>query len=147
MNSIFHLIALAFGMSVLLMPTLATAQAVATVNVVSPATVIAKGAAVDVSVQVSCNGFNSAFGSTGAGINVQLSERVGNGISSGNGGSFNPADNPITCDGSPQTFQVVVTSFNARFAKGTAVAQAFVSVQNTGEFVNAQQTKQIQLVK
>jgi hypothetical protein len=52
-----------------------------------------------------------------------------------------------TCDGSLQTFELIVTSNNARFAKGVALAQANFSVCSCCQCASAQQTKQIQLVK
>jgi hypothetical protein len=46
----------AFGMAMLSRPTLATAQSIPiTFDVLSPATVVAKGAGVDVTIQISCS--------------------------------------------------------------------------------------------
>jgi hypothetical protein len=83
MKKCIRLMALAFGPPALFMPTLATAQDV-TVNVVSPATGFAKGAAVDASVHVACTSPPFASGAQdSANITLSLTERVGSGVTTG----------------------------------------------------------------
>lgn len=139
MSKHIHLVGVSFGMAVLLMPTLAAAQNV-TLNVLSPASVLAKGAGVDVSVHVACTNFSSPPTQASVGV-CPLTERVGNKITGGCG--F--IGGPITCDGSLQTFDVIVTS-GIKFAKGQAIAQASASVCDTLTCQFANQTKVIELV-
>jgi hypothetical protein len=149
MKKCIRLMALAFGPPALFMPTLATAQDV-TVNVVSPATVFAKGAAVDASVHVACTSppFASGAQANSANITLSLTERVGSGVTTGGSSPF--GTNLITCDGSLQTFEVILTPFNGRrYAQGTAVAQVIALVVNPlcCAAESAQQIATIQLVK
>jgi hypothetical protein len=135
--------ALALGM-VVSMPTLATA-AIVTLNVVDPATLIAKGAGGLVSVQVTCD---PSFGS-GSQVfgSVNLTERVGNKVANGSGGfPFGPDPTAITCDGKPQTFQIVTTSMSLRFRSGLALAQASLFVSSPILAGSAQVTQQIHFV-
>jgi hypothetical protein len=81
-------------------------------SVQSPATLVARGAAVDVSVDVTCN-------SQYAYLDVQLTERVGSRLASG----YNYVQ--VTCTGSPQRVLVrVMASGDRAFSRGTAVATA-----------------------
>jgi len=134
-----------FVLAVLLTPTLAAAQDVA-VNLVSPGTVIAKGAGVDLTVQVACKSPPFLPGPEANGLNVfsGLTERVGDKATSGEGASVSQ---PITCNGLPQTFETVVTPFNGgRFGPGTALAVVSVSVFTPG-FVFAESAQQMQQIK
>jgi hypothetical protein len=107
--------ALALGMAVS-MPTLATA-ALVTINVVDPAPLIAKGAGALVSVQVTCD---PSFGSPSS-VNglLLLTERVGNKVAPGSGS----IGDTITCDGTPQTFQVLTTATSQRFRSGLVLRE------------------------
>jgi hypothetical protein len=81
-------------------------------TVQSPATLVARGAAVDVPVDVNCNGQY-------ANVDVQLTERAGSRIASGYGYV------QVACTGSAQRVLVrVVTSSGKAFGKGSAVAIA-----------------------
>jgi hypothetical protein len=81
-------------------------------TVQSPATLIARGAAVDVPVDVNCNA-QSAY------LDVQLTERVGSRIASGYGYV------QVACTGSPQRVLVrVIASAGKAFSRGTALANA-----------------------
>ena len=78
----------------------------------SPGTLVAKGAAVDLPVEVTCN---ASF----ADLRVEVTQRVGKDIASG----FAYTD--VTCAGGHQTLLVRVTAFGGKaFTKGTAVATA-----------------------
>jgi hypothetical protein len=82
------------------------------VTIESPATLVARGAAVDVPVDVVCT-------SSQADLNVQVTERVGSDIASGFGFT------EVTCTGSSQTVIVNVTDFSAKaFKQGTALTEA-----------------------
>ncbi|MDQ1738866.1 MAG: hypothetical protein QOE53_518, partial [Pseudonocardiales bacterium] len=79
-------------------------------TVQSPATLVARGAAVDVAVDVTCN-------AQYAGLDVQLTERVGSRIANGYGSV------QVVCTGSPQRLLVrVMASGDKAFSKGTALA-------------------------
>jgi hypothetical protein len=118
-KNIIHPMALA---AVLLMPTLAAAQT-ATVNALS-GDIVAKGVGVDVSVQISCTGISTPYANPTI---TSLTERVGKSLTNGGGQNF---FEPITCDGSLQTFHVLVPVMvnvplgftGIRFSPGSAVA-------------------------
>lgn len=77
----------------------------------SPATLVARGAAVDLFVDVTCNSRSPAH------LETVVNERVGNKIVSGNGYTR------FECTGSRQRVAVrVVSSTMSPFARGTAVA-------------------------
>jgi hypothetical protein len=81
----------------------------------SPATLVAKGAAVDVPVQVTCNATGPAS------VHVDVSERVNGQIASGGGNV------QVGCTGGHTTILVRVTAQSGpAFAKGKAVANAVV---------------------
>jgi hypothetical protein len=144
MNKHIRLIpALAFSMAMLSMPPLATAQN-ATINVLSPATVVAKGAGVDVSVQISCS--PPFLSSAQASAFVCLNQRVGNKIAFG---CNNTSTDPTTCNGSPQTFEAIVIPGNGsgRYGVGPAIAQASGTVLDGVMYQFPSQSKQIQVVK
>jgi hypothetical protein len=96
-------------LSAIAQPTSATAELGQT------ATLVAKGAAVQVPVIYSCSP-DTAFGA----IDIFVTERVGgNRTASGEGSTFN-----VTCDGAQHTVFVTVTSGNGiAFHQGTAVVQ------------------------
>jgi len=89
---------------------------VVSVGVGDPATLVAKGAAVSVPVDVTC-----PAGSTGY-LSVRVTERAGSRIASGFGSSS------VVCTGAPQTVDVLVTGQGQAFKKGPAVAEASLSV-------------------
>jgi hypothetical protein len=86
------------------------------IHVNSPATLIAKGASADVSVQIECAGARTAF------VDVSLTERVGSEIATGFGFT------QVGCTNANQTVHVIVTAQSGKaFKKGTAVADGFIS--------------------
>lgn len=87
------------------------------VTVESPANLIAKGAAVDITVEYTCNAVNPN-------VNLEVSQRVGNG---GLAEGFGNAE--VVCNGAHQRTVITVRATgNKAFAKGNA----FVSGRITG---------------
>jgi hypothetical protein len=88
------------------------------VHVNSPATLVARGAGVDVSVTVQCGGLprgESAF------LQVGVTQHSGSGIASGFG------DESVGCTGGNETFLVPITAQAAKaFKTGPAIGQAFI---------------------
>ncbi|HZD02150.1 MAG TPA: hypothetical protein VFA46_18770 [Actinomycetes bacterium] len=84
------------------------------VQVESPATLVAKGAAVDVPLEVTCNA------SPDASVGVTVTQKAGSGVAQGT--SFTS----VGCTGSSQQIRVRVqaTSGGKTFKQGTAVASA-----------------------
>jgi hypothetical protein len=82
------------------------------IQVNSPATLVARGAGVDVSLTIECAGARTAS------VFVSLTERVGKGLASGSGSA------EIGCTDANETVQVTVTAVlpGKAFAKGTALA-------------------------
>lgn len=129
--------ALALGMVVLSVPTLATA--VTTIDVVDEARLV--GGAAVMSVEITCDlGANSFLAGT-TGIIIQRT-RFNVTIGSGDLGQT-----PIDCDGTPQTFQIAVSG--SRFRPGPATAQASTIVCNRTPFTceSAQDSEEIQLIE
>lgn len=96
------------------------------IQVDSPATLVAKGAGVDVSVTTDCSG---PAGTT-AGVSVNLTERVGSELAVGNG------EVTVGCTGTSQTDVVLVTpqesgfpslTAGKAFKRGPAIANAFIN--------------------
>jgi hypothetical protein len=86
------------------------------IHVNSPATLIAKGASADVSVQIECAGARTAF------VSVSLTERAGSEIATGFGST------EIGCTNANQTVHVIVNAQSGKaFKKGTASADGFIS--------------------
>jgi hypothetical protein len=84
------------------------------IAVQSPATLIARGAAVDVPVEVTCN-------AQGPWVQLKVTERVGNRLVTGYG------EWQVACTGSPQQSIVRVTpSSDMPFAMGTALVDASI---------------------
>jgi hypothetical protein len=141
MNKQIRLIpALALGMAMLSIPTLATATI--TINVVDPASLVAKGAGALVSVEVTCD----LTPNSGVFVSVELIQRAGNRTTSGSGSTNNRI--PITCDSTPQIVDVIVSSFGRVFKNGPAIARAFADVC-TEDFFQCESsavTEEIQLV-
>src|SRR5262245_31833261 len=91
------ILALALGVAILSIPTLATAAT--TISVVDPAPLVAKSAGALVSVEITCDlGPGSRLQSAG----VTLSQRAGNRTIQGFGSLC--CNITINCDGTPQTF-------------------------------------------
>jgi hypothetical protein len=105
---------LALATAILSIPTLAIAQPTGTVEIEDMASLLARGAAVLVSAEVTCDPTT-----TSKSLSVQLTQRAGNRIVQG----FNSTD-AFVCDGTPQTVEVAVSAQNRPFRKGAAVAQA-----------------------
>ena len=84
------------------------------VQVESPAPLVARGAAVDVPLEVTCNATDSAF------VTVSLTQRSGSGVASGFGSTS------VGCTGSGQQIivRVLPSSAGKTFKQGTAVATA-----------------------
>jgi hypothetical protein len=80
----------------------------------SPAKILSKGAAAQVTVLVVCQPFDS-FTS----LNVSLTEKSGNGIASGS--AFLQ---PVPCSGEIETLRIPVTATGKPFVKGTAFGEA-----------------------
>ncbi|HEY7264272.1 MAG TPA: hypothetical protein VH589_22675 [Trebonia sp.] len=87
------------------------------IHVNSPATLVAKGAGVNVVARVECSGASTAF------VEVQLTQRVGSDTAIGFGST------EIGCaTNANQNVLVLVTAQGGKaFRKGTAVADGFVS--------------------
>ena len=111
---------LAFGSPAL--PAVAQLSPSTSVEVGDQATLVAKGAGVLVPIEVVCPAGSTGFQS----LNVQLTQRVGNRIASGFGGTSD-----FVCTGAAQTIDVFVTAQGERaFKRGPAVADAQLLVCN-----------------
>ncbi|HET8684307.1 MAG TPA: hypothetical protein VFM54_20885 [Micromonosporaceae bacterium] len=87
------------------------------VQIGSPATWVAKGAAISVPVTVIC-----APGGTGQ-LYVEVTQRSGGNIATGSTYVY-----PVSCTGSFQTINVVVSASGEPFRKGTALVSAHFTV-------------------
>jgi hypothetical protein len=86
------------------------------VQVNSPATLLAKGAAVQVPVEVTCNATGSVL------VQVTVTQKSGSGVAQGSGST------QVGCAGSGEQITVLVTATGAKpFKKGDAVATAEIS--------------------
>jgi hypothetical protein len=103
--------------------TPASAQITPTVKVTS-ATVVARGAALEVTATVTCEEGYSGF------LSFQVTQRSGGGIAQGWG------DTPIVCTGEPQTVTVLVVAQGggAPFRTGTALVNIYGAVCTTPDF-------------
>jgi len=85
------------------------------IHVNSPATLVAKGAGVNVTVQIECAGARTAQ------VDVSLTERSGSQIAQG----FGYVE--VGCTNANQTILVPVTANSGKvFKKGTAIADGFI---------------------
>lgn len=86
------------------------------VQVGSPATLVARGAAVDVPLEVTCNATGEAF------VQVTVTQRSGSGVASGTGSTA------VGCTGSGQQIlvRVFATPGGKTFKQGTAVVSASI---------------------
>jgi hypothetical protein len=83
------------------------------VQVESPATLVAKGAAVQVPLEVTCNATGTAF------VQVTVTQKSGSGVAQGSGSA------QVGCTGSGEQITVLVQATGAKtFKKGDAVATA-----------------------
>ncbi len=87
------------------------------IHVNSPATLVAKGAAANVVVQVECSGASTAF------VSVNLTERAGSAIASGSGST----EIGCTTNANQNVLVLVTAQPGKAFKKGTAVASGFIS--------------------
>ena len=142
MNKQLRLIpALAFAMTILSISTLANAEVILNVT---EATLVAKGAGVDVSVQITCN---QSFGDSQVNIGGMLTQRVGNSITN----TFMNATEQLTCTGVAQNLDILLALVNSpgvrAFKSGTAFinlsANVFSHSTFESDFVNFQQEIQI----
>jgi hypothetical protein len=86
------------------------------IQVNSPATLVAKGAGVNVIVRIECSGARTAF------VNVSLTQRAGSAIATGSGST------EVGCTNANQTVLVLVTAQPGKaFKKGTAIADGVIS--------------------
>jgi len=101
------------------------------IQVNSPATLVARGAGVEVSVTTQCSG---ALPGTGS-VLVFLTQRVGPDTANGSGSSG------IACTGTSQSYQVLVqASAGKAFKKGSVIAQGLVNAC-TPDFCDSQQVE------
>lgn len=84
-------------------------------SVQSPATLVARGAAIDVPVSVTCFPETDAFG-----IDLNVTERVNGGRLAIGFGFLEE----LQCDGFPHTVRVRVNAFENAFKNGVALVQA-----------------------
>lgn len=83
------------------------------VQVESPATLLAKGAAVQVPLEVTCNATGTAF------VDVTITQKSGSGVAQGFGST------QVGCTGSGEQITILVQATGAKpFKKGDAVATA-----------------------
>jgi hypothetical protein len=83
------------------------------IQVKSPATLLARGAAVQVPVEVTCNATGTAF------VGVTVTQKSGSGVAQGSGST------EVGCAGSGEQITVLVQATGAKaFKKGDAVAAA-----------------------
>ncbi|HEV2760796.1 MAG TPA: hypothetical protein VGV86_14650 [Acidimicrobiales bacterium] len=104
---------LAFAVPVLPAVGQVSPPAVVSVEVGDEATLVARGAAVLVPVEVTC-----PAGTRGH-LSVRVTQRVGSRIASGFGGTSD-----FVCTGATQVVEVLVTAQGQAFKKGSAVAEA-----------------------
>jgi hypothetical protein len=92
------------------------------VQVESPARLVARGAAVTVPVEVTCNAAGTVF------VTVEVTQRSGSGVAQGTGFA------EVACAGSGQQITVLVEAdvFGKTFKQGTAVATAVISGCRSG---------------
>jgi hypothetical protein len=97
----------------------AVAQPTLSARLAGTATLVAKGAAVEVPVIYSC-----AVDATSAGINIQVTQRIGGGRLAQGFGSVSD----LICDATEHTAVITVTASGANaFRRGDALVQGFFS--------------------
>lgn len=101
----------------------------------SPATLVARGAAVDVTVDITCNVQNPW-------VFVKLTERVGNRLVDGDG------ELQVACTGSPQQLTIRVMDRGDRpLALGTALADASIGGCNDVSCGSESASETIRIIK
>lgn len=105
------------------------------IHAVSPATLVAKGAGADVTLQVQCAGARTAF------VSVSLNERFGKQIASG----FGSAE--VGCTGGQQTIVVRVLAQPIAFKRGSAIAQSDIFACTRSFCGDQPESEVIQIVK
>jgi len=105
---------LAFGIPALPAVGQVSPPAIMSVQLTGEATLVAKGAALSVPVEVRC-----PAGSPFQGLSVQVTQRAGSKIANGFGGT-----NDFVCTGATQIVTVTVQAQGAAFKKGPAAGQA-----------------------
>lgn len=86
------------------------------VQIQPTATVVARGAAVEARVEVTCAGASYAY------VNMSITQRVGSEVASGG------TSTQVACGPQRQTLLMLVTAQPGKaFRKGTAVAEAYIS--------------------
>lgn len=128
---------LAFGIPALPAVGQLSPPTVISVEVGDQATLVARGAAVLVPVEVVC-----PAGSTFRSLNVQVTQRAGSRIASGFGSTSD-----FVCTGATQTINVLVTAQDLAFKKGPAVAQASLFVCNEFGCQSVTDTENIDIVR
>ncbi|SFM52554.1 hypothetical protein [Nitrosomonas communis] len=143
MNKHIHKISvLAFAISMFSTPMLAAAAS--TINVIDPAELVADGAGVLLSFEITCDPSfgpgSHMFGS------AQLVQRSGNKVNSAY--NFTSSD-ALNCDGTPQVFQILMTGSGKIFHKGLAAVQVqtYINDPSFSMSESAQVTEEIQIVK
>jgi hypothetical protein len=111
--------------------------ATVSVEVQDEATLVARGAAVLVPVEITC-----PVGSNFRSVSVQVTQRAGSGIASGSSGTGD-----FTCTGSTQVVEVLVPAQGQAFKKGEAVAQASLFLCSEFGCQTVTDTENIQLVR
>ncbi len=133
------------AIATLLVGSATAASATHTVEVGDTGTLIAKGAAVIVPVTVTCDPSTAPPfpfpGPGGSSVTVSVTQRSGNRIAQGYGGTA------VTCDGTPQTVNVRLTANQAPFKPGTALATATMFQCDASGCHQASDTEEIRLTK
>ncbi len=131
-----------FGVAVLMLaasagPAAAQTPTVVSVEVGDEATLVARGAAVLVPIEVTCPAGETAF------VSASVTERVGSRIASGFGGTT------FVCTGGSQIVDVTVNAQGSgqAFKKGSAVAEASLAVCSFFECTFASDSENIQIVR
>ncbi len=127
---------LAFAVPVLPAVGQISPPAVLSVEVGDQATLVARGAAVSVPVEVRC-----PAGSTGF-LSVRVTQRAGSRIASGSGST-----NDFVCTGATQAVEVLVPAQGQAFKKGQAVAEASLFVCGPMFCGSVNDTENIELVR
>jgi hypothetical protein len=105
------------------------------VHVNSPATLVARGAALKVPVTIDCNSTRGAY------LEVDATERTGSGIAQGY------TEEHVACIGGPQQLTVQLTAYGHAFKRGTAVVTATLGACGFGTCGNESDTQSISVVR
>lgn len=106
------------------------------VNVQSPVTLLARGAALSVSVDIVCT--QGAEGD----VSVSVAQRVGGGTATGTGGS------PFVCTGTNQEVEIIVQASSGKaFRTGVASVSSSAFVYTGGQSVSANDHEVVRIVR